>query len=350
MAQQERLAVFRADASPGIGGGHVVRCLALAAALRERGWRCAFAVRPGTAETVPQLSASGHQRIALAGARDAEPGALAARLPDGADWLVVDHYERDADFQCACRPWARRLLVIDDAPGRRHDCDLLLDATPGRERDHYAAHLPAHCRLLSGPEHALLRPGFAAARAAALARRGPEPGLGRILVSFGMTDARRRTPAALRALRRAGVRVPIDVVLARPAADATEVHEMIAALPFEVTVHGQEADMPALMARADLALGAAGSTSWERCCLGLPAVITVDADNQADNARVLAGAGAALVAAEAGAELDEGRLAGLLIALASAPRRRASMARAAAALCDGRGAARVAAEMEAIGT
>ncbi|MBY0431842.1 MAG: hypothetical protein K2Q10_11635, partial [Rhodospirillales bacterium] len=111
-------AVFRADAEPAIGGGHVMRCLTLADALAARGWRCHFACRPGTPEMVLALAASGHAVVPLA---DPSPAALAARWPAGCGLLVVDNYGLDAAYERACRPWAGRILVFDDLADRPHD-------------------------------------------------------------------------------------------------------------------------------------------------------------------------------------------------------------------------------------
>ena len=196
------------------------------------------------------------------------------------------------------------------------------------------------CELLIGPRHALLRPAFAARRDAALARRGSGP-LRRVLVSLGGVDAQDATSRALRALATAGCAAALEltVVMGPTAPWLARVREQAAAMPCPTRVLVGVPDLAAAMAEADLAIGAAGSTSWERCCLGLPTLMVVLADNQREAAARLAADGAAVELA-----LDDGfepALAGELDRLAAEPATLARMAAAAARVTDGRGAERV---------
>lgn len=318
-------AVFRADASAHLGGGHVMRCLALAAELKNSGWTCVFATRRGTRETVPALDRSGMPVTVLDRADNDEAAALRDRWPDGVDWLIVDHYERDAGFERACRPWARRVMAIDDVVGRPHGCDVLLDQTLGRRREDYEALVPVVCHTLLGPGYALLRPEFMAARAGALQRRATRSGAGRIMVSFGLTDPHRLAERARHGIARAGIDAEVEV--ADGSADA-----------------GEMADA---MSRADIAIGAAGGTSWERCCLGLPSVLVVVAENQRMIADALANAGAATVIGWY-EDVAADDIARALRALVDDGARRRRMSESAARVCDGLGAARVREVLEAL--
>ena len=123
--------LFRADASPGLGIGHVMRCLTLAAALGEHGCRCRFACTKETLDTVAALRAAPVEVTVLPEGAGDDPAALCALPP--ADWAVIDHYCLDAAYERGLRPWADRILVIDDLVDRRHDCDILLDQTVGRQ-------------------------------------------------------------------------------------------------------------------------------------------------------------------------------------------------------------------------
>lgn len=288
-----KTAVFRADASPEIGGGHIVRCLALAEALAGRGWRCGFAVGAGTPETVPALARAGYDLEILDPDQAGEPAALARRWPDAADWLIVDHYGRDAAFEKACLPWAEKILVIDDLADRDHHCDLLLDQNLGRRPTDYAARVPSDCRLLLGPHYALLRPEFAARRAAALAhRRGG--GVRRILVSLGASDPHNATAVVLEGIARSGLEAEVEVVLGAAAPGLAEVRNLIPRMPQITRLHIDARNMAELMAEADLAIGAGGTTCWERCCMGLPSLIVVTGPDQGHNAATLEQAGAAI--------------------------------------------------------
>ena len=332
------LAVFRVDASIESGAGHVMRCLALADTLASAGWSCALASRPGTVEAIP---AKAPRREVLELAAEDKPAAMRARWPEGCDLLAVDHYGLDAAFESGCRPWARRILAIDDLADRPHDCDLLLDQTLGRTAKDYAGLVPENCRLLLGPDYALLRSRFAAARSKALARRRQSGPVRRILVSLGAMDVNNATERVLEAIALAGTDAVVDVVLGAGAPHLGEVKSHAREMGQRVTVHTGVEDMTALMARADLAIGAAGITSWERCCLGLPTIAVVIADNQRLLARRMEAHGCIhLLGWHADVTAED--IARAVIALASDARRRLRMSQASAAICDGTGAARVA--------
>ncbi len=333
-------AVFRADASPTMGSGHVMRCLTLADALAARGWSCAFAFWPDTASAVPAARLEPYDTRELTCNGAEEPAVLAAVWPKGCTLLVVDHYDRGHEFEARCRPWAARVMAIDDLANRSHACDLLLDQTLGRVEKDYRAYAPNSCRLLLGPGFALLRPQFAARREESLARRARGGPVRRILVSFGAADSRYLTATALRAVGESGLDVEVDVVIARPWSKAEEIRAPAAAIPQAVHFHEDVADMAALMAKADLGIGAAGSTAWERCCLGLPTLAVVMADNQRLIADRLARAGALDALGESG-DLDAKQLAAALRRGADDEEGRRRMSATAAEICDGRGARRV---------
>lgn len=330
-----RRAVFRADAGARIGTGHVVRCLTLADALAEHGWESLFACTEETVATVPALA---RYRIVPAGAPEDLPPA---------ELLVVDHYGLDSAYERRARARARRVLVLDDLADRPHDADLLLDQNLGRTAADYAGLLPHGCRLLLGPQWALLRPQFAAARPAALARRQQGGPVRRLLVAFGGTDPDNATGLALEAIARAGLEAAVDVVLGPRAPHLDSVRRQAAALPAARVLTGVE-DMAALMAAADLAIGAGGTSSWERCCLGLPTLLVVIAGNQEHIARALADAGAALAAGRM-SELSPDGLAALLRATAADSACLATMSECAAGICDGSGINRLAPRLETMG-
>lgn len=353
---------FRADASLEIGTGHVMRCLTLADALREHGANCRFVCREQPGNLIACIRQRGYEVLVLpAPNADCRPSAMPAHaawlgvpaaldasqtlaaLGAGVDWLVIDHYALDADWENALRPACRHLLVIDDLADRPHLADLLLDQNLGRREADYNALLPAHCRRLIGPQHALLRPEFAARRAASLARRQSGT-LRQLLVSMGGVDKDNATGLALAALPRD--MLPADcrivVVMGQHAPWRDAVAAQVTGLPWPTELRVAVADMATLIADSDLAIGAAGTSAWERCCLGLPTLTAVLATNQRAGAAALQEAGCVELLGDAAAgfpKLPE-KLVGLL-----APGRLVAMQAACAALTDGLGASHLAAEM-----
>ena len=304
---------FRTDASLQIGTGHVMRCLTLADAMQAAGAQCHFICREHPGNLIAQIRQRGFAVSVLPAATKAlitdeqaveTQSNYAAWLganwtTDGeqtkvsvgaaaVDWLVVDHYALDARWEQTLRPLCRKLMVIDDLADRPHDCDLLLDQNLGRDVRDYSQLVPEDCTVLSGPHYALLRPEFAALRGDSLRRRAA-PQLEHLLITMGGVDQADATGKVLEALQ--DCQLPADlritVVMGQHAPWLERVQLLAKLMPQPTEVKVNVNNMAQLMADSDLAIGAAGSTSWERCCLGLPTLIVVLAENQRSGAAAL---------------------------------------------------------------
>lgn len=294
--------LFVTEASAQIGGGHVMRCLALATELACRGADVRFAVNEVAPLYVPSIARSRFpvETIATFGAAEA-----IAEHEGGVEAIICDSYSCDAEIERRFRPVARTIVVLDDLADRPHDCDLLIDTTYGRRREDYDGLTPPDAQILVGAGYALLRPEFLALREESLRRRAIGGGIKRILVSLGLTDVGGVTARVVAALSRLDLDAHINIVIS-PNASSRQDLERLAAKDARLMLHIDPPEIARLMAEADLAVGAGGTTSWERCCMGLPTVLLVLADNQRLVAQKLAEAGAALVAqGNADAVLEE---------------------------------------------
>jgi UDP-2,4-diacetamido-2,4,6-trideoxy-beta-L-altropyranose hydrolase len=197
------------------------------------------------------------------------------------DWLIVDHYAIDMRWEQALRSICHKLMVIDDLADRQHECDLLLDQNLGRIAADYSPLVPSDCIVLAGPHFALLRPEFAEFRDYSLRRRTGSK-IDSLLIAMGGIDQDDATGKILEALK--GCSLPKDceiiVIMGQDAPWLSRVNRLATEMPWSTKVKVNVENMAELMANSSLAIGAAGSTSWERCCLGLPAIIVVLAENQ----------------------------------------------------------------------
>lgn len=332
-----RVALIRADASVSIGTGHIRRCLTLAHVLRHEGWTCRFVVGEESLAVVPELNHDPFEIRVLASGVAHDSHALKAHAADGCDLLIVDHYGLDRTYEEACRRFARRILVIDDLPDRVHDADILVDPTPGRTATERERHVPAASIRLVGPSFAPLRPDLVAMRF----RDRKTQATPRLLVSFGGTDPDNATGRFLAAL----AAKPLDgwaadIMLGRGARHVAEVVEAVERANGNIRLHLDSPDVATLLAQSDLAIGAGGVSALERCCIGLPSVILVLAENQRDSAAFVSEAGAAALASD----IEAAATAVHMLAFNAESRTR--MAAAGTALCDGRGAQRIALRLD----
>lgn len=309
-----------------------------------------FAVAGETLQATPRELPELQGWIVLDSSGENEAQQIGAALArQDVDLLVVDHYRLDQAFERACRGFARRIAVIDDLANRAHDADLLLDQTFGRSEGDYLGLVPEGCTLLCGSRYALLRQDFAKLRESALAKRWARGAVQRILIAMGAADAADLTSLALTAATRVAERLDrplvVDVILGGGAPRLDAVRHRLSGVPaWAVHVDVPGGALAELMASADIAIGAAGTTSWERCCLGLPSVVVVAADNQAKTAAELAAAGACTVVRADAAE----DIAAAVVAVCRDQDARLAMSEAAAAVCDGAGPARVVEAVEAM--
>ncbi len=290
-----------------------MRCLTLADALQSAGALCHFVCRehPGNLIDlirqrgfgVTVLPASSQPLIDDEQSVDGQPNYATwlgvdwstdaaqtkVRLGETAvHWLIVDHYALDARWEHTLRPMCHRLMVIDDLADRPHDCDLMLDQNLGRSVGDYAHLVPTNCKVLLGPNFALLRPEFAALRDESLRRRAV-PQLNHLLITMGGVDQADATGKILEALKDCQLPADLEItVVMGPHAPWLERVKALAKQLSQLTdVIVNTKNIAQLMAESDLAIGAAGSTSWERCCLGLPTLIVVVAENQCNSASAL---------------------------------------------------------------
>lgn len=324
--------LFVADAGPQVGGGHVMRSLTLARALDARGARCRFL---GTPEVRRLLDVFGPDMAteAVASSTPSDMARTAAGL--AFDAVVFDHYglaRPEHEAISAGRP----SMAIDDLADRPLGVDLVLDPGPARRAGDYDG-LAAEARLLLGPAYAPVRPEFAALREATLTGRGGP--VRRVLIALGLTDVGGITARVVERLRQTGA--PIFDVVVGGAAPSLPRLQAMAAQDLRIQIHVDTQDMAQLTASADMAIGAAGSTTWERCILGLPSVLLVLADNQRPAADALGSQGAALVLDIADAGFENALDAAIALLLSDDALRQ-TLSVASAALCDGHGAERVA--------
>ncbi|HVJ32212.1 MAG TPA: UDP-2,4-diacetamido-2,4,6-trideoxy-beta-L-altropyranose hydrolase [Terriglobia bacterium] len=344
--------VFRFDADETIGTGHAMRCATVSRRFEELGWPCYWAVtrrtatflgrriQPGQLIILPDV-ASHDQRA------EAELGAIAAQVAD-ISLLAIDHYALPGDFAARARTLARQVMVFDDFADRPVEADIIVNATPGVSHASYSSLAPQSAKLLIGGMAAPLRQQFAARRGVALVQRQASvSGVNRVLISFGGVDPLDGTSLAIDAVQAVLPAGTVDVVLGANAPHFNRIRSMIAGLPqspVKFRLLQDVAEMADLMMQADLCIGAPGTTSWERCCLGLPSLLVGIAENQRKNAEILVTRGAArgcgfLTTESRAAVLD--RLAGELQGLSRDSAALQRMSKNAGEICDGRGVDRI---------
>jgi UDP-2,4-diacetamido-2,4,6-trideoxy-beta-L-altropyranose hydrolase len=320
--------------------GHVMRCLALADRLTERGEHVTFVTRAGEPAVLQRLAAHGCDVLALP-RRDDRGGDLAALLERaatiGAKAAVVDVQGFGAAGQAAIRAAGLRLTVIEDMARTGFSADVVLNQNIGVRADTYA--VAPHTRLLLGPRYALLRRAFDGRTAA------PVAGRPRVLVTMGGGDGDNVTLRAVQEADALDADFALDVVLGPAFPHGESVLAAARSARHPAVVHRDPPDLVDLMAGATVAVSAAGSTCWELARLGVPAVLLALADNQEGNAAGLHAAGFAVALGEAPGDGLGPALRAALAALLADPARRARMAAVGRALVDGEGTARVAAEV-----
>jgi UDP-2,4-diacetamido-2,4,6-trideoxy-beta-L-altropyranose hydrolase len=278
--------VIRADASTEIGSGHIMRCLSLAIYIKNCGGLIYFISSGNNDNLKEKVISTGFNFIEIPYSRvqnsfdqnqDANESISAVKKLKKIDWLVVDHYDLDIVWEKRMHPYVSKIMVIDDLANRNHDCDLLLDQNWLFNMECRYNDKALGSVHLIGPKYALLRDEFKKSRNILETRKG---NIERVFVFFGGADPENFTGKVLQVLTSVEFkRLIVDVVIGEMNPNFDKIVEKVKKRP-RTYLHVQIDSIAKLMSCADLSLGAGGSSTWERLCVGLPSIVWTLADNQ----------------------------------------------------------------------
>ena len=286
MKNDKKIIFIRVDSSTKIGYGHLIRCLALADTLKKS-FKINFICTNLNGNLISQICKKNFevfrfntksQRINVK--KDAEKTiSIIKKYRNKKSLLILDSYILSQEWENRVRPYVKRLIVIDDLMDRKHSCDLIIDQNLHTQMNSlYTKSVPKNCVKLLGPDYAILRNQFIAQRKYAKIRSLP---LKNILVSFGGSDNENHTLHTLTSLKKLNSDVNVNVVTGT-ANIGKKIIKNFCKKNFNYNYFEQVENMAKLMQVADLCIGSSGTTTWERCCVGLPAIAIVTSNDQKD--------------------------------------------------------------------
>ena len=304
--------LFRVDASNVLGAGHIVRCLTLAIALRSKGHIVEFACRKQPGDLIRRVERNhfkvhrmgvgeprqqiNHNECRQSFGQVGTPDTYALQQETDSldvleiikqlhpDWLIVDNYQLGFEWESALREYVARIMVIDDLDSRSHNCDLFLDQNfrLGNQAC-IQKRLPEKCRVMLGPSYALLQSEYPELRKHIRRRNGP---IRNIFVSFGGSDIDNLSSLVVDSFHSLELKdIALDVAVGPNYLYKESITKK--KYPNTISVHHGKQSLANFIAHADIGIGTAGTTVWERCCLGLPSLVISIADNQHSTARDL---------------------------------------------------------------
>ena len=289
---------FRVDSSTKIGTGHVMRCLTLAKELKKIGHSIYFICRLHEGHLCNLISGEDFKVFKLSKPTIFKPS---SNLPKHAswlgaspeqdiqetiivvnsgqipfDWIIIDHYAIDKAWEREIRKYIPRIMVIDDLADRVHDCDILLDQNYYlHSNTRYTNLVPAACVLLLGPKYTLLRDEFTELYKLPKIRKE----LKTALIFYGGSDPTNETQKAINAIKMIqSTTLKTHVVVGPSNPNKNLIKRQCE--QYNHIFHFNIDYMAKLLYETDFAICAGGSITWERYCLGTPAILTAIADNQ----------------------------------------------------------------------
>ena len=278
---------IRADSSVDMGIGHMMRCLSLAEILVKTDFEVIFISNKLNAKIYNLIIKKrckicilpeNNQNTNIVEHDAIETQKIIKSFDDSISWLLVDHRNLDVEWEKILRKSVQKIIVIDDLANKKHDCDILIDQNLyEKANQRYQNLVPKNCKKLLGPKYALLRSEFSNLRQKSIKSKIK---LENILISFGGTDPSNETRKVLEALKILNLEnIHIDVVTTSLNPFKDEIQQLCSSMT-NTNFHCDVDKIGALMKTSDLAIGAGGSTTWERCCLGLPSLVSVISDDQ----------------------------------------------------------------------
>ncbi|MDV7339017.1 UDP-2,4-diacetamido-2,4,6-trideoxy-beta-L-altropyranose hydrolase [Terasakiella sp. A23] len=265
------------EASKTLGLGHAVRCLNLAREYFANGYKINLLISEETANTIKNILPAKINIIAFNPATDdAEAISFSSQAI-----FIYDNYDLDATFSKQLRPYVGKILAIDDLANRKHDCDYLLDQTVGSTSERYKNLVPQNCKMLLGPDFALLDPSYALAREAQIQRlQSVAQNKKKVVITMGGTDPNNVTTLLLKHLPKVNNISSFEIIVGGSNPHLEDIKKSANQNPNKVNLHHNVSPLTQLMCQCDIAIGAGGVSALERCVLGLPSLMVEIADNQ----------------------------------------------------------------------
>lgn len=263
--------LFRCDAGDDIGGGHLIRCLTFAQALRSENVDCFFLCNE-QAFGFPAWQNSGFKKLKTDDLTD-----------QFFDYIIVDHYELDQNYEKTLRPYCDQILVIDDLANRSHECDILLDASPSRKAEDYASFVPEACTLCIGLDFLLIRDEFLKHKRPTKLNNNPH----KIFVTMGSIDGQEILPSVLEFLENYTPRLDVNILMTHRTKTLERVRHLAQSSSHNVELHIDIPNPFDMMQISDLAISAGGMTCLELVSLNVPTWAIIVADNQRENVNFL---------------------------------------------------------------
>ena len=291
---------IRVDSGVEIGSGHAMRCLSLALTLRKINFELCF-ISKKTKGNISELLMDKGFRVyyiqnnhpkskknEIVGSDANQTAKIIIKHGTKSPWVLVDHYDLGFKWEKILRKYVNKIIVIDGLT-RKHDSDLLLDQNYNENlKTRYNKLVPRKCIKLLGPKYALLRNEFSDLRKNTVK---PRKNFKKILISFGGSDPTNETEKALSAIKilknKKYFLKEIYVVISNSNKNKARIKQLCNSIPY-AKFYQNIYNIGKLMCKADLAIGAGGSSTWERFCLGLPAIVSIVADNQKETTKALA--------------------------------------------------------------
>jgi UDP-2,4-diacetamido-2,4,6-trideoxy-beta-L-altropyranose hydrolase len=334
------LIIFRADASPQIGTGHVMRCLALGQIFRKYGERSVFVMCMIASPIRNRLKSEGFEIRELncvPGSVDDAKQTMSVSKDVFASWIVLDGYHFDATYQRLIKKLGSNLLLIDDNGCANHYyADIVLNQNIYASEKLYSQKETC-TSLLLGTRYTLLREEFLVWQG--WKRKIPELAQN-ILVTMGGSDPNNVTKKIFDAIMQLELSSLNVIIVGANNQYSDQMKRLVEKSKANIELKINVEKMSDLMAWADIAVSAGGTSTWELAFMGLPMVLVAIADNQRQIVEELGRVGAAINVGWY-QDITSSMIADAISKLIEDADKRAEISRIARTIVDGKGALRV---------
>ena len=282
---------IRVDSSSEIGIGHMMRCLTLAQELKNNFDKIIFLTQKDSSDFIGTIMKNKFEVIFIPTTNN-DPDIiknLITTYSENKNFLLIDHYDIDSNFESSLKNIFERIFVIDDLANRKHDCDLLIDQNYYRDlNQRYEKLVQNDTIALLGPKYAIIRPEFRKINKKAIKKNSQ---IKKILVSFGGSDPTNECKKVLDALCSIENSKFEIVVVAGIYNHKFEQLKKLYEKYSNIKIYRHVNDPSRLMLNSDLFIGAGGTTTWERFYMGLPSIVTIISDDQKESIEFLSDMG-----------------------------------------------------------